>query len=70
VADIVQEAGNSTPSILLNILQEIETGIEDDAFTEEVLRNTTGTMYAGKDRYPRAQGHCTDHHINLVCSGV
>ncbi|KAJ2919996.1 hypothetical protein MD484_g420, partial [Candolleomyces efflorescens] len=28
------------------LIFEIETGVEDDAFTEEVLRNTTGTMYA------------------------
>ncbi|KAJ2922481.1 hypothetical protein H1R20_g14609, partial [Candolleomyces eurysporus] len=53
------ESGNSAPSILLTILQEIEAGIEDDAFTEEVLRNTTGTMYAaGSDTTVSAMLTC------------
>ncbi|KAJ2922489.1 hypothetical protein H1R20_g14607, partial [Candolleomyces eurysporus] len=44
------ESGNSTVSVLQTNLQKIEAGVKDDAFTEDVLRNTLGALYsAGSD---------------------
>ncbi|KAJ2934714.1 hypothetical protein H1R20_g2365, partial [Candolleomyces eurysporus] len=41
------ESGNPTVSILRTNLEKIEAGEKDDAFTEDVLRNTLGVLYAG-----------------------
>ncbi|RXW22004.1 hypothetical protein EST38_g3849 [Candolleomyces aberdarensis] len=41
------ESGNPAVSILRTNLQKIEAGGKDDAFTEDVLRNTLAVLYAG-----------------------
>ncbi|RXW25050.1 hypothetical protein EST38_g777 [Candolleomyces aberdarensis] len=53
------ESGNPTVSILQTCLQKIEAGEKDDAFTEDVLRNTLGALYsAGSDTSISAIGSC------------
>ncbi|RXW22001.1 hypothetical protein EST38_g3848 [Candolleomyces aberdarensis] len=53
------ESGNSTVSVLLTNLQKIEAGVKDDAFTEDVLRNTVGALYAaGSDTTVSAMVTC------------
>ncbi|KAJ2930258.1 hypothetical protein H1R20_g6806, partial [Candolleomyces eurysporus] len=53
------ESGNPAASILLTNLQKIEEGVKDDAFTEDVLRNTVGALYsAGSDTTVSAMVTC------------
>ncbi|KAJ2934711.1 hypothetical protein H1R20_g2360, partial [Candolleomyces eurysporus] len=53
------ESGNPTVSILRTNLEKIEAGEKDDAFTEDVLRNTLGAFYAaGSDTTVSTMATC------------
>ncbi|KAJ2926328.1 hypothetical protein H1R20_g10780, partial [Candolleomyces eurysporus] len=53
------ESGNPTVSILQTNLQRIQAGEKDDAFTEDVLRNTLAVLYSGgSDTTVSTMGTC------------
>ncbi|KAJ2928446.1 hypothetical protein H1R20_g8642, partial [Candolleomyces eurysporus] len=44
--EISRESGKATASVVSTCLQKVTVGKEDDAFTEEVIQNVAGTLFA------------------------
>jgi len=43
----IQAAGESPPCFASISLQKMDTGTQDDAYREDIIQGTAGTMYAG-----------------------
>lgn len=42
----LKQAGATTISIVSSTLHKIDDGVKDEAFTEDVIQNVAGTLYA------------------------
>ena len=47
--DDTQESGKNNISMVSNNLQKTEEGTKDDAFTEEIIQSSAGSLFSGKN---------------------
>ena len=49
---LLQENGDTSTSFVSVSLQKMEDGVTDEAYSEEVIKATAGTMYTGEQVFP------------------